>query len=78
MVYQYRGTQTGDVISSPFPPDHPQMLCLQQGHITSTKFGLLGILAAVFWFPWGVACCFLDRRVVCRRCGLVLDDGVTC
>ncbi|KLO11715.1 hypothetical protein SCHPADRAFT_998647 [Schizopora paradoxa] len=78
MVYQYRGTLTGEVITSPVPPDHPQMVCLQEGHITNTKFGLLGILAAVFWFPWGIACCFLDRRVVCRRCGLVLDNGVTC
>jgi len=77
-VYHYRGTLTGDVVNSPLPPDHPQMVCLQQGHITSTKFGLLGILAAVFWFPLGVACCFLDRRVVCRRCRLVLDDGITC
>ena len=41
-----------------------------------TNFSLLGILAAVFWFPLGIGLCLLDRRVRCHRCGLIIEDGV--
>lgn len=37
---------------------------------------LSGILAAVFWFPFGIGLCLLDRRVKCQRCGLDIDDGI--
>ncbi|EJD02661.1 uncharacterized protein FOMMEDRAFT_85845 [Fomitiporia mediterranea MF3/22] len=70
---------TGHVISTPLPPDHPEMICLQEGrHISASRFGILGILAAVFWFPLGIGLCLLDRRVVCRRCGRIIDDGISC
>ena len=61
-------------------------------HVPHTRFGLLGehqsshcpciltflsgILAAVFWFPFGIGLCLLDRRVRCHRCGLIIEDGV--
>lgn len=54
---------------------HPEMICLQQGHIIKTKYGILGILAAVFWFPLGIGLCLLDKRTKCERCGLLIEDG---
>lgn len=67
------------MISTTLPPDHPEMICLQAGeHVRHTRFGLLGVLAAVFWFPLGIGLCLLDRRIVCKRCGRVIDDGFSC
>ncbi|TBU56851.1 hypothetical protein BD310DRAFT_1040242 [Dichomitus squalens] len=77
VVYNYVNPLTGERIVSLLPPDHPQMICLQQGgHVTTSKFGFLGILAAILWFPLGVGLCLLDRKVYCRRCGVILDDGM--
>jgi len=76
-VYHYNNPLTGDHLASLLPPDHPEMICLQRGgHDTQTKFGLIGILAAIFWFPLGVGLCLLDRKVVCRRCGMLVEDGI--
>ncbi|KAI6021504.1 hypothetical protein PISMIDRAFT_674509 [Pisolithus microcarpus 441] len=76
-VYHYHNLQTDDHLASLLPPDHPEMVCLQEGrHDTQTRFGILGLLAAIVWFPLGVGLCLLDRRVVCKRCGLLIDDGV--
>lgn len=75
-VYHYVHPITGERIDTLLPPDHPEMLCLQAGgHDTVTRFGILGVLAAVFWFPLGVGLCLLDRRVRCKRCGAMLSDG---
>src|ERR1700742_3555151 len=42
-VFHYLNTQNGHQVTSPLPPDHPEMICLQAGgHITHTKFGILG------------------------------------
>ncbi|RDX55020.1 hypothetical protein OH76DRAFT_1397359 [Lentinus brumalis] len=77
VVYNYVNPLTGERVVSLLPPDHPQMLCLQQGgHVTTTKFGILGILAAILWFPLGVGLCMLDRKVYCKRCGAILDEGM--
>ena len=77
--YQYQHPVTGHIITTPFPPDHPKMICLQQGgHVSSTRFGILGILAGIFWFPLGIGLCLLDRRIVCKRCGTVVDGGISC
>jgi hypothetical protein len=35
-----------------------------------------GVLAAIIWFPLGIALCLLDRRVKCERCGETLEDGL--
>ena len=95
-VYNYVNPATHEVVSSLLPPDHPQMVCLQQGHVPHTRYGVLGksycscfllrnandmsagVLAAVFWFPLGIGLCLLDRRVQCRRCGMIVDDGISC
>ncbi|KAJ7497565.1 hypothetical protein FB451DRAFT_1211958 [Mycena latifolia] len=76
VVYHYNNPLTGEHVASLLPPDHPEMICLQAGeHVPHTNYGLLGILAAVFWFPLGVGLCLLDRRVKCARCGRVIEDG---
>ncbi|GBE81017.1 hypothetical protein BKA93DRAFT_860920 [Sparassis latifolia] len=77
-VYNYVNPITQEHIVSLLPPDHPQMICLQEGrHIPDGRFGLLGVLAAIFWFPAGIICCMLDRHVRCKRCGVVLSSGIT-
>jgi len=76
-VYHYTNPRTGERVVSLLPPDHPQMICLQEGqHRTQTKYGVLGILAAVLWFPLGIGFCLLDRRVRCTRCGQTLNNGM--
>ncbi|KAF9010718.1 hypothetical protein BDQ17DRAFT_1299286 [Cyathus striatus] len=76
-VYHYNNPRTGEHIASLLPPDNPEMICLQAGmHVPQTKYGLLGVLAAIFWFPLGIGLCLLDRRVRCTRCGLVIDEGL--
>ncbi|KAI0058699.1 hypothetical protein BV25DRAFT_1189726 [Artomyces pyxidatus] len=76
-VYHYQHPVTGERVTSLLPPDHPQMICLQEGrHIHESRFGLLGILAAIVWFPLGIGLCLLDRKVRCRRCGEHIDDGI--
>jgi len=72
-VYHYVNPSDGNHITSLLPPDHPEMVCLQRGsHDGETKFGLLGILAAIVWFPFGIGLCLLDRTVTCKRCGAVV------
>ena len=50
MMHHYQHPGTGHVITSPLPPDHPEMQCLQAGgHVAgATRWGILGVLAAVF------------------------------
>jgi len=72
-VYHYVNPANGNHITSLLPPDHPEMVCLQQGsHVEETKFGFLGIVAAIVWFPLGIGLCLLDRTVTCKRCGAVI------
>ena len=66
-VFNYVHPVTQQRITSLLPPDHPEMVCLQQGHERSSTFGLVGILAAIFWFPLGMACMLVDRKVRCTR-----------
>jgi len=76
-VYYYQDPRTGQRVASLLPPDHPQMVCLQTGtHIPDTRYGCLGVLAAIIWFPLGIVLCLLDRRVRCERCGETLEDGL--
>ncbi|KAH9987027.1 hypothetical protein BJV74DRAFT_885765 [Russula compacta] len=76
-VYYYHDPRTGQRIASLLPPDHPQMVCLQSGaHVPETRYGCLGLLAAIVWFPLGIGICLLDRRVRCERCGESLEDGI--
>lgn len=41
-MHYYVNPVTGEQIVSPLPPSHPEMICLQEGHIGRTRFGLLG------------------------------------
>ncbi|KAG1717832.1 hypothetical protein EDB19DRAFT_1921821 [Suillus lakei] len=76
-VYHYQNPLTGEHIASLLPPGHPEMICLQHGgHVNETEFSIPGILAAIIWFPLGIVFCLLDRRVKCRRCGTIIDDGI--
>ncbi|KAG8970357.1 hypothetical protein FRC03_009630 [Tulasnella sp. 419] len=77
-VYHYQNPQTLETVASLLPPDHPTMVCLQRGgHETKTKYGIVGILTAILWFPLGVGVCLLDRKTTCRRCGAVLREGLS-
>ncbi|KAI0266987.1 hypothetical protein BC834DRAFT_822840 [Gloeopeniophorella convolvens] len=76
-VYYYQDPHTGHRVASLLPPDHPQMICLQAGtHVPASHYGILGVLAAIVWFPLGIGLCLLDRRVQCKRCGASLEDGL--
>ncbi|KIM45476.1 hypothetical protein M413DRAFT_341449 [Hebeloma cylindrosporum] len=76
-VYNYVNPLTGEQVVSLLPPSHPEMICLQSGmHIPQTHYGLLGVLAAIFWFPLGIGLCLLDKRVRCERCGLMIENGI--
>lgn len=42
-VYHYVNPNNGDHVTSLLPPNHPEMVCLQEGsHVEETKFGLFG------------------------------------
>jgi len=77
IAYHYQDPRTGQTFASLLPPDHPQMICLQAGqHVPESRYGFLGVLAAIVWFPLGIGLCLLDRRVRCQRCGESLEDGL--
>lgn len=43
VVFNYINPATGERVVSLLPPDHPQMICLQEGgHVHASKFGFLG------------------------------------
>ncbi|RDB21263.1 hypothetical protein Hypma_011683 [Hypsizygus marmoreus] len=46
------------------------MRCAQGQHDWTIRFGLCGILCAIFCFPIGFICLFLDTDRVCARCGI--------
>ncbi|CAG7850771.1 SubName: Full=Uncharacterized protein {ECO:0000313/EMBL:CCA78035.1} [Serendipita indica DSM 11827] len=73
-VYHYVHPVTQHRIDSLLPPDHPEMQCLQFGHVPHTRFGLAGILATIFWFPLGAACLLIDKKTVCSRCKKTIND----
>jgi hypothetical protein len=75
-IYHYTDPTTGDVIPSLLPQDHPEVQCLQSGgHIKRTRFGPLGIAAAILWFPFGVVAMWKDRTVSCSSCHTILKGG---
>ncbi|KIM31309.1 hypothetical protein M408DRAFT_21368 [Serendipita vermifera MAFF 305830] len=72
-VYHYVHPVTQQRIDSLLPPSHPEMQCLQHGHIPRTRFGIAGILAAIFWFPLGLGCMLIDKDTRCERCKKVIS-----
>lgn len=79
LVYHYQNPRTGETIASLLPPNHPEMVCLQEGHHKTgpTQWGIVGLLSAIVFFPLGVALCLVDRKVTCRRCGYVIHHGLS-
>lgn len=52
------------------------LLSLVMCGLTSMCFVLLGVIAAIVWFPLGIGLCLLDRRVQCKRCGESIEEGI--
>jgi len=60
----------------------PSLVCLVSFSVLFCFFSLLeasadaillvGIIAAIVWFPFGIGLCILDRTVTCKRCGAVV------
>jgi Uncharacterized conserved protein (DUF2367) len=46
------------------------------GCLTFMCFVLIGVIAAIVWFPLGIGLCLLDRRVQCKRCGESIEEGL--
>ncbi|ESK86712.1 hypothetical protein Moror_15225 [Moniliophthora roreri MCA 2997] len=46
--------------------------CAQGDHQRKSKYGCTGIVAASCLFPVGLVWMYLDREIVCQRCGVVL------
>lgn len=42
IVYRYINHSTGEQVASLLPPTHPEMICLQSGHVPHTNYGILG------------------------------------
>lgn len=62
-VYHYVNPSNGNHVTSLLPPDHPEMVCLQQGsHVEETKFGFFG---ESFWFYLSAfSCLFLGPVLI--------------
>lgn len=48
--YQQPG-RNGMMVSTTLGPETPEMRCLMNGHEARSRFGILGVLATVFFFP---------------------------
>jgi len=46
--------------------------CAMGDHAITSKFGVMGIICAIVFFPLGLICLMADRKSVCMRCGQVL------
>lgn len=47
--------------------------CARGDHEVETKHGAMGIICAVFLFPIGLLCLFMDVKRKCTRCGIELE-----
>ncbi|KAG8830319.1 hypothetical protein FRC17_005076 [Serendipita sp. 399] len=63
---------THETYDTGLPFDHPDVQCLQSGHLPRTRYGLVGILSTIFWFPFGLLVMMHDKSVECKRCSRVL------
>ncbi|KAG8813600.1 hypothetical protein FRC19_002325 [Serendipita sp. 401] len=73
-TYIWRHPITNETYDTGLPHDHPDVHCLESGHIPRTRYGLVGILSTIFWFPLGLLVMMHDRSVECERCSRVLVD----
>ncbi|EJF63337.1 hypothetical protein BD309DRAFT_853676 [Dichomitus squalens] len=44
-------------------------LCAQGNHDVTTRYGMVGILTAIFCFPIGLLALLVDKERRCVRCG---------
>lgn len=54
----------------------PDQQCAQQGHIITSRFGIVGLLSAFFLFPCGIIVCFMDQTEKCERCHHIFKHGI--
>jgi len=54
----------------------PEVQCQQQGHIITSRYGVVGILSAILFFPCGVLVCLMDRTEKCERCHQIFKRGL--
>lgn len=54
----------------------PDMQCQQQGHVITSRFGVIGILSAFFLFPCGIIVCMMDQTEQCERCRQIFKRGL--
>jgi len=47
--------------------------CAQGNHERKTEYGVCGIITAIFLFPCGLICLFMDKKETCLRCGVSLN-----
>ncbi|KAG8863558.1 hypothetical protein FRB96_008298 [Tulasnella sp. 330] len=69
----------GGAVGQPMPMMYGVTLdqqCAQQGHIITSRFGIVGILSAIFLFPCGIIVCFMDQTEKCERCHQVFKHGI--
>jgi hypothetical protein len=65
-VYHYVHPVTGDQLASLLPPNHPAMICVQEGrHINQSSYGILGKF--ILFRPRDIKAneCFLPRHHGC-------------
>ncbi|KAJ2930292.1 hypothetical protein H1R20_g6817, partial [Candolleomyces eurysporus] len=79
-VYYYNNPVNGgeDNIPATSIPPRDGMLAGRRACATDELRdpGVIGILAAIFWFPLGIGLCLIDKKVKCSRCGITIDEGV--
>ncbi|KIK01059.1 hypothetical protein K443DRAFT_132467 [Laccaria amethystina LaAM-08-1] len=47
--------------------------CADGKHDPTRKYGLCGIITAIFCFPFGLICLCIDSERRCSRCGVVVQ-----
>ncbi|WRT63902.1 uncharacterized protein IL334_000828 [Kwoniella shivajii] len=45
------------------------------GHSPHTKYGTVGIIAGIVFFPWGLFWTQCDSQVTCRKCQVILKPN---
>ncbi|KAI6123040.1 hypothetical protein EDD16DRAFT_711914 [Pisolithus croceorrhizus] len=75
-VYHYHNLQTGDHLASLLPPDHPRWSVSSRVVMTRRLSLASSVSGGGSMVPAWCRSLPLDRRVVCKRCGLLIDDGV--
>ncbi|ORY22685.1 hypothetical protein BCR39DRAFT_550987 [Naematelia encephala] len=62
------------MVQTPLSPVSAEIQCLQLGHRKKTRYGPIGIIAGIVFFPWGLFWTACDRKVTCKRCQVVLSE----